>query len=151
MPFFWKLAASLPSEHLDRGCGTRRKVRPPVGVPEAPILGKVRRQVRRRRHRWNRSREVSDVLVSIEGERSVVGVHDATWGEIPVAFIRPIGAPPSEQELFTFCRQHLAPYKTPRHWRFVDRFPQTASGKVQKFALRDAFQPDDGSVANTAS
>jgi fatty-acyl-CoA synthase len=98
-------------------------------------------------------REIEELLCShpAVADAAVVGVQDATWGEIPVAFIRPIGAPPSEQELFTFCRQHLAPYKTPRHWRFVDRFPQTASGKVQKFALRDAFQPDDGSVANTAS
>jgi fatty-acyl-CoA synthase len=69
---------------------------------------------------------------------------DKAWGEIPVAFIRSIGASPSEQDLSGFCRQHLACYKTPRHWRFVDRFPQTASGKVQKFALRDGFHiPED--------
>jgi acyl-coenzyme A synthetase/AMP-(fatty) acid ligase len=43
------------------------------------------------------------------------------------------------EELIAFCRQHLAPFKTPKHWRFVDQFPQTASGKVQKFALRERF------------
>ena len=36
-------------------------------------------------------------------------------------------------------RAHLAPHKTPREWVFVDELPMTASGKVQKFALRDRF------------
>ena len=45
----------------------------------------------------------------------------------------------SEEELFAFCRQHLAPHKTPRYWEFVDSFPMTPSGKVQKFVLRDRF------------
>jgi fatty-acyl-CoA synthase len=70
----------------------------------------------------------------------VVGVPDDTWGEVVVAFIRPAaGTQPNEADLFAYCRQHLAAYKTPRHWRFVDRFPQTASGKIQKFALREQF------------
>jgi fatty-acyl-CoA synthase len=91
-------------------------------------------------------REIEELLCSHPqvADAAVVGVPDRAWGEIPVAFIRSIGASPSEQDLSGFCRQHLASYKTPRHWRFVDRFPQTASGKVQKFALRDAFHiPED--------
>jgi fatty-acyl-CoA synthase len=91
-------------------------------------------------------REIEELLCSHPqvADAAVVGVPDAAWGEIPVAFIRSIGASPSEQDLSGFCRQHLASYKTPRHWRFVDRLPQTASGKVQKFALRDAFHiPED--------
>jgi fatty-acyl-CoA synthase len=39
-----------------------------------------------------------------------------------------------------FGRQHLAVYKVPRIWRFVEQFPQTASGKIQKFVLRDQSQ-----------
>jgi fatty-acyl-CoA synthase len=52
------------------------------------------------------------------------------------AFIRPApGQPPSAEELFAFCREHLAAHKTPRFWEFVEQFPLTPSGKVQKFLL----------------
>jgi fatty-acyl-CoA synthase len=87
-------------------------------------------------------REIEELLFShpAVADAAVVGVPDPTWGEIPVAFIRLADGPqPSEDELHTFCRQHLAPYKTPRHWRFVTQFPQTPSGKIQKFVLRDHF------------
>jgi fatty-acyl-CoA synthase len=87
-------------------------------------------------------REIEDLLFGHQsvGDVAVVGVPDDTWGEVVVAFIRPAaGTQPNEADLFAYCRQHLAAYKTPRHWRFVDRFPQTASGKIQKFALREQF------------
>jgi fatty-acyl-CoA synthase len=87
-------------------------------------------------------REIEDVLhthPTILGV-SVVGVPDANWGEIPVAFVRAKPEPrPSAAELEAFCRERLASYKVPRIWRFVDQFPQTASGKIQKFALREAY------------
>ncbi|MHB8466673.1 MAG: AMP-binding enzyme [Acidimicrobiales bacterium] len=41
--------------------------------------------------------------------------------------------------LAAFVREHLASYKAPRQWRFVEEFPLTASGKVQKFVLRERF------------
>ena len=44
-----------------------------------------------------------------------------------------------EAEFTTFCRAKLASYKVPRFWRFVDQFPQTGSGKIQKFVLRNLF------------
>jgi hypothetical protein len=47
----------------------------------------------------------------------------------------------TEAELDAFCRRHLASYKVPRIWRFVDQFPQTASGKIQKFLLREQLPP----------
>jgi len=87
-------------------------------------------------------REIEELLFShpAVADVSVVGVPDPTWGEIPVAFIRATDGPrPSDDELRAFCREHLAPYKTPRHWRFVTQFPQTPSGKIQKFVLRDQF------------
>jgi fatty-acyl-CoA synthase len=90
-------------------------------------------------------REIEELLCSHPdvADASVVGIPDPVWGEIPVAFVRPFGATqPSEEALFAFCRKHLAPYKTPRHWRFVDQFPKTPSGKIQKFALRALFQSD---------
>jgi fatty-acyl-CoA synthase len=86
--------------------------------------------------------EIEAVLVAhpAVGDVAVVGIPDETWGEVPAAFVRPTpGQEPTADELFAHCRAHLAAYKTPRHWRFVEQFPQTASGKVQKFALRERF------------
>lgn len=91
-------------------------------------------------------REIEELLCSYPGvaDAAVVGVPDETWGEIPAAVIRCIGdVRPSEEELFAYCRQHLAYYKTPRRWRFVTQFPQTGSGKVQKFVLREQFSQEN--------
>jgi len=88
-------------------------------------------------------REIEDALFSHPGvgEAAVVGIPDPTWGEVVAAFVRPGGdAPaPSAEELRAHCRERLAPYKTPQHWVFVDAFPLTASGKIQKFKLRESF------------
>ena len=76
--------------------------------------------------------DVSDV--------AVVGIPDEKYGELVAAFVRPApGCSPTRAELHAFCREHLAPYKTPRHWVFVDAFPLTPSGKIQKFLLREGF------------
>jgi fatty-acyl-CoA synthase len=89
-------------------------------------------------------REIEDTLFthpSVAGV-SVVGIEDAEWGEVVAGFIQfKVGQQATGEELTAFCRQHLAFYKVPRIWRFVDQFPQTASGKIQKFVLRDQFQP----------
>jgi len=63
---------------------------------------------------------------------------DSDWGETVAAFVqqRP-GLSLTETELDASCRRHLASYKVPRIWRIVDQFPQTASGKIQKFLLRE--------------
>jgi fatty-acyl-CoA synthase len=69
---------------------------------------------------------------------AVVGLPDPRWGEQVAAFVRPVaGQQPTAEELLAFCRQHLAPHKSPRYWEFVESFPLTPSGKVQKFVLRD--------------
>ena len=87
-------------------------------------------------------REIEDVLhthPAILGA-SVGGVPDSDWDEIPVAFVQAKpDAQPSPAELEAFCRERLASYKVPRIWRFVDQFPQTASGKIKKFALRETY------------
>lgn len=87
-------------------------------------------------------REIEDVLfehATVAGV-SVVGVPDADWGEVAVAFVRlKPDAPADEAALAAWCRGRLASYKVPRLWRFVDQFPQTASGKIQKFVLREGF------------
>jgi fatty-acyl-CoA synthase len=77
-------------------------------------------------------------------EVAVVGIPDAKYGEVVAAFIRPVpGQTPSQEELVTFCRQQLAPFKTPRYWVFRDTLPITPSGKIQKFVLRDQFVRED--------
>jgi fatty-acyl-CoA synthase len=91
-------------------------------------------------------REIEQVLFAHPDvlDVAVVGVPDQVWGEQVAAFIRPApGATPSEDELAGYARARLAPHKTPRVWVFVDEFPLTGSGKVQKFLLRDRLiRPD---------
>ncbi len=87
-------------------------------------------------------REIEEVLFShpAVGDVAVVGVPDEKWGEQVVAFVRLAPqAEASAEELRTFTRERLARHKTPREWVFVDELPMTASGKVQKFALREQF------------
>jgi fatty-acyl-CoA synthase len=87
-------------------------------------------------------REIEQLLHTHPGvaDVAVVGVPDDYWGEQLAAFIRPApGRRPTEEELFAYCRQCLAPHKTPRHWVFLEDFPLTGSGKVQKFRLREQF------------
>ena len=68
----------------------------------------------------------------------IVGVPDRKYGEEVLAWIklRP-GSTVSEQDLRDFCRAGLAHYKTPRYIKFVDRFPTTVTGKIQKYKIRE--------------
>jgi fatty-acyl-CoA synthase len=91
-------------------------------------------------------REIEDLLFShpAVAEVAVVGIPDDRWGEEVGAFVRLAeGTTVGQAELFAFMREHLAPFKTPRHWVFLDAFPLTASGKIQKFVLRDRFVAGD--------
>jgi len=75
-------------------------------------------------------------------EAAVVGLPDEKWGEVVTAFVRPSdpGEPPSVAELRAHLRDHLSPQKTPTLWFAVDAFPLTGSGKIQKFAIREAWE-----------
>ncbi|HTN80577.1 MAG TPA: AMP-binding protein [Acidimicrobiales bacterium] len=75
-------------------------------------------------------------------EAAVVGLPDERWGEVVAAFIRPSdpNAPPSVAELRAHLRDHLSPQKTPTLWFVVDAYPLTGSGKIQKFAMREAWE-----------
>jgi fatty-acyl-CoA synthase len=87
-------------------------------------------------------REIEDLLNTHPdvAEVAVVGVPDAVYGEEVAAFIRPVrGRSPTPEQLLSFCRGQLAPDRTPRYWVFVDQFPTTPSGKIQKFLLREQF------------
>jgi acyl-CoA synthetase (AMP-forming)/AMP-acid ligase II len=69
----------------------------------------------------------------------VVGIPDAKLVEVPAAFVELApGAVASEAELMEFCRGNIASFKIPRHVRFVDRWPMSAT-KIQKFKLRSAL------------
>ncbi|BCH23482.1 class I adenylate-forming enzyme family protein [Mesorhizobium sp. L-8-3] len=70
---------------------------------------------------------------------AVIGVADDTWGETVAAVILPKNpeAPPSPDVLWSYCRKNLSPQKTPEHWIFVNEYPMTATGKIQKNVLRD--------------
>ena len=54
------------------------------------------------------------------------------------------GQTPSEDELREFCRGRIAHYKIPRHIRFVEGFPMTVTGKIQKFRIREAMKQQLG-------
>ena len=69
---------------------------------------------------------------------AVVGLPDARLAEVAVAFVQvAAGARLSEQEVVEHCRGRVASFKIPRHVVFVDEFPMTSSGKVQKVKLRE--------------
>ena len=85
-------------------------------------------------------REVEEYLRGIEAIKDVqvVGIPSAKYGEEVAAFIiLKDGALLTEEEVLDFCRGRISRYKIPTHLFFVDDFPMTASGKVQKYKLKD--------------
>jgi fatty-acyl-CoA synthase len=84
--------------------------------------------------------EIEDVIRTHPRVRdvSVVGVPDQRLQEVPMAFVQlKEGKEASEPELIDFCRDRVSNLKVPRYIRFVDEFPLTPVGKVQKFKLRE--------------
>lgn len=83
-------------------------------------------------------REIEEVLLlhpAVE-EAAVVGVPDASRGEVPLAFVQfKANDATTDTELKNFARQHLAGYKVPRQIRIVDEFPRGPTGKVAKREL----------------
>jgi fatty-acyl-CoA synthase len=68
----------------------------------------------------------------------VYGVPDVKYGEQVMAAIKlKDHVTASSEEIQEFCRGSIANYKVPRYVKFVDEFPMTASGKIQKFKLRE--------------
>jgi fatty-acyl-CoA synthase len=84
-------------------------------------------------------REIEEVLLTHAdvSEAQVIGVPSRKYGEEVMAWIRPRpGAVLNEEELMAYCRARLAAFKVPRYWRFVETFPMTVTGKIQKYRLR---------------
>lgn len=91
-------------------------------------------------------KEIEDLLLTHPqiADAYVYGIPDEKYGEAVAAAIR---LKPNEEataeEIRLFCEGRLAKFKIPRHIRFVDSFPMTASGKVQKFKLREMHVGDE--------
>jgi fatty-acyl-CoA synthase len=85
-------------------------------------------------------REVEEFLYSHPkiSDVQVIGLPDERLGETVLAWIRlKPGVSADEEEIRAYCRDRLAYFKTPQFIRFVDEFPMTLSGKVQKFKIRE--------------
>jgi len=92
-------------------------------------------------------REIEEFLYSHPAveDVAVIGVPDDRMGEELCAWIRlRAGATGDEDEVRAFCRDRIAHYKVPRYVRFVDQFPTTVTGKVQKYLIREAMVAELG-------
>jgi fatty-acyl-CoA synthase len=85
-------------------------------------------------------REVEEFLYShpdVE-DAQVIGIPSEKYVEEVMAWVKPkAGKTLTADALAGFCRGQIASYKIPSHWKFVDAFPMTVTGKIQKFVMRD--------------
>ena len=99
--------------------------------------------------------EIENAILEHEAilDVAVVGIPDEKWGELVACFMRARGADRPEPEVLKrFIRERLSPQKTPSYWIWVEEWPLTGSGKIQKFALREAFlRGDHGHAARLVS
>jgi len=71
----------------------------------------------------------------------VVGIPDPKYGEQVLAAIHlKNGGRATAEEFIEFCKGKIARHKIPKYWEFVDEYPMTASGKIQKFKIREMFE-----------
>jgi fatty-acyl-CoA synthase len=92
-------------------------------------------------------REVEEFLYQhpAVSDVQVVGVPDPRYGEELCAWVRlKEGHSVDGEELREWCRGQIASFKIPRYWRFVDEFPMTVTGKVQKFKMREISIAEEG-------
>jgi len=92
-------------------------------------------------------KEIEEVVRRIPAvsDVAVYGVPSSRYGEEVAAAVKiRSGCNLSEGEVRRFCEANLARFKVPRYLKFVDQFPQTASGKIQKFLLRKRAAEDFG-------
>jgi fatty-acyl-CoA synthase len=95
--------------------------------------------------------EVEDAVFShpAVAEVAVIGVPDDRWGEMVTALVvLAEGATASEADIIAHCRTTLAGYKAPKRVEFRDGIPRTATGKIQKFKLRESFWSDSERQVN---
>jgi fatty-acyl-CoA synthase len=92
-------------------------------------------------------REIEEFLFTHPAveQAAVVGVPDPKYGEELCAWIKlKAGQSTTTDAIRDFCRCKLAHYKVPRYIQFVDAFPQTVTGKIQKFKIREQMKAELG-------
>ena len=92
-------------------------------------------------------REVEEFLYAHPkvAEVQVVGIPDERLGEVVLAWIRlKTGESATKDEICKFCEGRIAYFKIPQHIRFVDEFPMTVTGKIQKFKIREIETKERG-------
>ncbi|MCL2294862.1 MAG: AMP-binding protein [Spirochaetes bacterium] len=85
-------------------------------------------------------REIEEFLYSMKGIKDVqvAGIADEKYGEVTGAFIiLDEGVKLSEEDVIDYCRGNISRFKIPQYVFFVDSFPMTGSGKIQKYKLRE--------------
>ena len=99
-------------------------------------------------------REVEEFLYTIPGiaDVSVIGVPCPKYGEEVMAWVKlKDGVTMCGEELQALCAGKIATFKIPRHWKFVDSFPMTVTGKIQKFRMREIAAAELGRAAASQS
>ncbi len=92
-------------------------------------------------------REIEEFLYTCPGisDVQVIGVPDTKYGEEVVAWVKlKEGAVLSAEDIKSFCKDRISKFKIPRHIKFVDSFPLTVTGKIQKFRMREISIQDLG-------
>ncbi len=92
-------------------------------------------------------REIEEFLHTHVGvsEAQVIGVPSEKYGEEVMAWVKcKPGAKLTSEELTAYCTGKISTFKIPRHWKFVDEFPMTVTGKVQKFRMREVSEQELG-------
>ena len=98
--------------------------------------------VERHDHSWRGEhdpREIEELLIAHPAVimAAVVGLPDPYWGEVVAAYVVPRSREDFDPAGLTeFLRDRLARFKVPQHWFAIDALPMTATGKIQKFVLR---------------
>ncbi|MGR7002204.1 AMP-binding enzyme [Yinghuangia aomiensis] len=69
----------------------------------------------------------------------MIGTPDEKWGELVTALVVTDGSGVTAEELIAHCRTRLAGYKCPKRVDFAESLPRTATGKLQKFKLREPY------------
>ncbi len=94
-------------------------------------------------------REVEEFLYTHPDilEVQVFGIPDEKYGEIVCAWVQArSGADLTEDAVRSFCKENITHFKVPSAVRFVDEFPMTVTGKIQKFKMRDAMIEESKAV-----
>jgi fatty-acyl-CoA synthase len=78
-------------------------------------------------------------------DAAVVGIYDEKYGEEICVWVKLKEQQElSEEEIRSYCKDHIAYFKVPRYIRIVDEFPMTVTGKIQKFKIREQTEKDFG-------